>query len=86
VLIDKNYIVAGNLTLHGVAKPVKVPVTIAFLRENDGRFKGDLKINRWDFGINYNGKMNPVEDMVAIQFDLHLREKPATAPAPPAAR
>lgn len=83
---DKNYVVAGDLTLHGVTKPLRVPVTIAFLRENDGRFKGDLKINRWDFGINYNGKMNPIEDMVAIQFDLHLREKPATAPVPAAAR
>jgi len=80
---DKNYIIDGNLTLHGVTKAIKVPVTVVFLRENDGRFKGDLKINRWDFGINYNGKMNPVEDMVAISFDMHVREKTdAAKPAP----
>ena len=81
---DKNYIMDGNLTLHGVTKAIKVPVTVVFLRENDGRFKGELKINRWDYGISYAGKMNPVEDMVAIQFDMHLREK--TEPSKPAPR
>jgi len=82
---DKNYIMDGNLTLHGVTKAIKVPVTVVFLRENDGRFKGELKINRWDYGINYAGKLNPVEDMVSIQFDMHLREKPAASeqPKPP---
>jgi polyisoprenoid-binding protein YceI len=83
---EKNYIINGNLTLHGVTKPIKVPVTIVFLRDNDGRFKGELKINRWDFGINYAGKLNPVEDMVAIQFDMHLRDKASVGeqPKPPA--
>ncbi len=84
---EKNYIISGNLTLHGVTKPIKAPVTVVFLRDTDGRFKGELKINRWDFGINYAGKLNPVEDTVSIQFDMHLREKTAgEQPKPPAAR
>ena len=82
---EKNFIVNGDLTLHGVTKPIKAPVAVVFLRDTDGRFKGELKINRWDFGINYAGKLNPVEDMVSIQFDMHLREKAASEqPKPPA--
>ncbi len=80
---DKNYVITGDLTLHGVTKQVKVPVNIVFLRDNDARFKGDLKINRWDYGINYNGKMNPVEDMVTIQYTLHLQDKSTIKPPPP---
>jgi polyisoprenoid-binding protein YceI len=76
---DKNYVIDGNLTLRGVTKAIKVPVTVVFLRENDARFKAGFKINRWDYGINYAGKMNPVEDMVAIQIDMHLVEKAAPA-------
>jgi hypothetical protein len=48
-----------------------------FLRETDGRFRGDLKLNRKDFGITYNSRMNPIEDIVAVQFDLHLVDKQA---------
>jgi polyisoprenoid-binding protein YceI len=72
---DKNYVITGNLTLHGVTKPIKAPFRVIFLRDSDGRFKGEFKINRWDYGINYAGKMNPVEDMVTIQFDMHLQDK-----------
>jgi polyisoprenoid-binding protein YceI len=71
---DKNYVIDGMLTLHGVSKAIKAPVTVVFLRDNDGRFKGNLQINRRDYGIDYDGKMNPVQDMVAISFDMHLME------------
>ncbi len=76
---DKNYVIDGKLTLHGITKPIKVPVKIIFLRDNDGRFKGEFSINRWDYGISYAGKVNPVEDMVSIQFDMHLQDKSAVA-------
>jgi polyisoprenoid-binding protein YceI len=72
---DKNYVIDGDLTLHGVSKAIKVPAAVVFLRDSDVRFKGELKINRWDYGINYAGKMNPIEDMVPISFDMHLSEK-----------
>ena len=72
---DKNYVIDGTLTLRGVSKAIKVPVIVVFLRDNDGRFKGNLQINRRDYGINYDGKMNPIQDMVAINFDMHLAEK-----------
>jgi polyisoprenoid-binding protein YceI len=72
---DKNLTITGDLTLRGVTKSLSVPVTVVFLREGDGRFKGDFQINRKDFGIKYNSMMNPVEDMVSIQFDFHIQDQ-----------
>jgi polyisoprenoid-binding protein YceI len=72
---DKNLSIAGDLTIRGVTKPVVVPAQIAFFREGDGRFKGTFHINRKDFGVSYNSAMNPIEDMVEVQFDFHLNDK-----------
>ena len=47
-------------------------MTVVFLRDGRGRFKGQFNINRRDFGINYNSTMNPIEDTVAVQLDLNL--------------
>lgn len=69
---DKNVKITGDLTLRGVTKTVGVPVKIIFLRDGDARFKGELEINRKEYGMMYNSRMNPVEDNVAIQFDLHI--------------
>jgi polyisoprenoid-binding protein YceI len=74
---DKNLNVAGELTLRGVTKPIQAPVKVVFLREGDARFKGEFQLNRKDFGMTYNSKMNPIEDMVTVQFDLHLQDKEA---------
>ena len=47
------------------------------MRPDDARFKGDLQINRKDFGVNYDSKMNPIEDMITVQFDFHLVDQQA---------
>jgi polyisoprenoid-binding protein YceI len=91
---DKDLVLTGDLSLRGVTRPIQVPVRLVFLREGDARFKGEFQINRQEYGITYNSKMNPVEDMVAIQFDMHLNDKlvmeerqkqarPPAAPQPP---
>jgi len=72
---DKNFNLTGDLTIRGITKPVQVPVKLVFLREGDARFKGEFQVNRRDFGMNYNSRMNPVEDLVTIQFDMHLVDK-----------
>src|SRR5688572_1911079 len=92
---DTNLTITGDLTLRGITKSLNVPVKVVFLREGDGRFKGDFQINRKDFGMKYNSMMNPVEDMVSIQFDFHIQDRQAmeerqkqrekqTPPKPPA--
>jgi len=72
---DKNFNLTGDLTIRGITKPVQVPVKLVFLREGDARFKGEFQVNRRDFGMNYNSRMNPVEHLVTIQFDMHLVDK-----------
>ena len=47
------YVVRGDLTLHGVKKPVAIP--FQFSQQADkGVFTGQFKVNRKDFGINGN--------------------------------
>ncbi len=72
---DKSLVVAGDLTLRATTKPVNIPVKIVFLRDADARFKGEFQINRKDFGMTYNVRMNPIEDMVNVQFDMHVSDK-----------
>src|SRR5262245_3691440 len=72
---DKSLTLVGDLTLRGVTKSLEIPVKVVFLRDGDARFKGDLQLNRRDFGMTYNSRMNPVEDMVSVQFDMHLFDK-----------
>ena len=74
---DRSLKLSGNLTLRGVTKPLDIPVQIVFLRDGSARFKGNVQFNRKDFGMTYNSRMNPIEDMVAVQFDMHLLDKAA---------
>jgi polyisoprenoid-binding protein YceI len=72
-----NLLITGDLTIRGTTKPVQVPTRVVFLREADGRFKGEFKINRKDFGINYDSRMNPIENEVLVQFDFHVQDQQA---------
>jgi len=72
---DKNLTLTGDITLRGITKPVEIPVKLVFLREGDARFRGEVQLNRRDFGMTYNSRMNPIEDMVTVQFDMHLQDK-----------
>jgi polyisoprenoid-binding protein YceI len=75
---DKNISIAGDMTIRGVTKPVVIPLQVVFLAENngrwDGRFKGTFNVSRKEYGVSFNSPMNPIEDMVAVQFDFHVRE------------
>ena len=94
---DKNLLVTGEMTIRGKTKSLDVPVRIVFLREGDARFKSEFQINRQDFGVSYNSRMNAIEDLVTIQLDFHLldqqvqqqrqqqrqQQQPPPPPAPP---
>ena len=71
----QNLKITGDLTIRGVTKTVEVPVRIVFLRDGRGRFKGEFQINRHDFKVSYDSRMNHIEDMVTVQFDLNLMDK-----------
>ena len=80
--------VEGNLTLHGVTKPVVFDVDVTPEITNRGQtHKGvsaSTKINRKDFGLNWNQSLETggvlVGDEVNIQVDMELRKvNPAPA-------
>jgi polyisoprenoid-binding protein YceI len=63
-----HYLVKGDLFLHGVTKPVELPVTLA-----GGRYTGAVKIKQTEFGITpvrIAGGTVRVKDVVEISFDI----------------
>ena len=80
--------VEGNLTLHGVTKPVVFDVDVTPEVTNRGQtHKGvtaSTKINRKDYGLNWNQTLEAggvlVGDEVNIQVDMELKKvNPAPA-------
>lgn len=62
------YVVRGDLTLHGVKKPVIIPFQFSQQGEK-GVFTGQFKVNRKDFGINGNA----LGFTVGEELDVTLR-------------
>jgi len=61
--------VAGDLPIRGVSRPVEVPVTVT-VSASSVRVVGALTLNRRDFGITYQSRLNPVGDEVRVSFEL----------------
>jgi polyisoprenoid-binding protein YceI len=62
----------GQLTLHGVTKPVEVPVTIAV---KDGQAIGDgkLRFKTSDFGVKpYSTGLGSIKNRDEVELALHL--------------
>ena len=62
-------VVSGTLTIRGVTRPVTVPVAVA-VADRTIRVTGELTLNRVDFGIAYQSRLNPIRDEVKVWFDL----------------
>jgi polyisoprenoid-binding protein YceI len=63
------WLVAGDLTIRGVTRPVAVVTRV----EPDGpgvRVTGELTVSRRAFGIAYDSVLNPVRDPVRVTFEL----------------
>jgi polyisoprenoid-binding protein YceI len=79
-------LVMGDLTLHGVTKPVTLEVEgpSAEIKDPFGNFKvgasATTKINRKDFGLTWNKALDGggvmVGDEVTINIDVELARKP----------
>ncbi len=72
---EKKYNVIGDLTLRGLTKQIEVPLTMAFYENGRGRFRGAFEINRKEYGISYDSKMNSIEDIVQVQVDINVIDK-----------
>ena len=86
----QNYQVTGNLTLHGVTKPVTFDVTYRGQRTIMGALTGltaKAKVNRHDFGLGQGmavqfaaSEMATIEiDLEAVQMSAQAREAVAIA-------
>lgn len=68
---SRDYIVTGNLTLHGKTHPITLHVVSA-----DGHYRGNATIKQSDFGItpiHIGGGAIRVKDEVKIEFDIVLQ-------------
>jgi polyisoprenoid-binding protein YceI len=74
---DKTYTITGDLSFHGVTKQIDVQISQVFYENNRGRFRATFPINRKEFGVTYDSKMNPIEDVVQVQVDINVLGKEA---------
>jgi len=64
----KRYLVRGNLTLHGVTRPIELPVSFA-----EERYAGKVTLKQTDFGITpvkIAGGAEKVKDAIEIEFEI----------------
>ena len=80
----QDYQVTGNLTLHGVTKPVTFDVTYRGQRTIMGALTGltaKAKINRHDFGLGRGMAVQfAASDMASIEIDLEAVQTSTQAP------
>ena len=73
--------VSGNLTIHGVTRPLTFPVVLS-----NGRYRGETRIRQREFGITpirIAGGAVSVKDELKVEFDIapaeeHGQKKPRT--------
>jgi polyisoprenoid-binding protein YceI len=75
------YNIVGDLTLRGITKEIAVPAEMVFYEGTRGRFRGTFQINRKEYGISFDSKMNSIQDMVQVQFDINVLDKAAAEKA-----
>jgi polyisoprenoid-binding protein YceI len=61
--------VQGDLQIRGVTQRVAMPVTVA-QQEDKIVGQGSIRLNRREFGVNYNAFFNPVRDAVDVMFTI----------------
>ncbi len=74
---DDRFVVAGNLSMHGVTKPVVIPMTFlgsALDPWGSERiaFEGELAINRKDYGLNWNAALEAGGFLVGDEVKISL--------------
>jgi polyisoprenoid-binding protein YceI len=76
--------VAGNLTMAGVTKPVTLDVTVNGFMPGLAGFEAKTKVNRQDFGINWNRTLDAggvvLGDDVDITITVEAKAPPKDAP------
>jgi polyisoprenoid-binding protein YceI len=84
-----NLEVTGNLTMHGVTKPVTIPVsllgTVKTPKGEKAGFETNFKLDRKEYGINWNNVLDsgPVlGDDVKVNIEIEANRQEAAAKKP----
>lgn len=76
--------VAGNLTMHGVTKPVTLDVTVngvaPFMGAKRAGFEAKTKLNRKDFGIIWNKVLDAGSSLLGDEVEITLLIEAGTPP------
>ena len=70
---DGKIVVVGDLTMRGVTKQIEVQLTQVFYENNRGRYRTSFEVNRKEYGIVYNSRLNPIQDIVKVQVDINVQ-------------
>lgn len=73
-ILDKQFSVLGELTMHGIKKAISFPFQFK-KTENGGLFEAQFKVNRKDFGINGNAFEFMVGDLYKIDLLIPVNQK-----------
>jgi polyisoprenoid-binding protein YceI len=87
------FLAHGTFTMRGVSKEIELPFTLNGVRRNPANGSttlgatARLRLNRRDYGINFNRGDNPdfLGDMIDIELDLVTRAAGGQPPPPPQA-
>ncbi len=78
---DNNFIVAGELTIRDVTRPVSVPLELLGLETDPSGalragLEGTRRIDRKDWGVSWNTPLDSggvlVSDKITLEFELSL--------------
>jgi polyisoprenoid-binding protein YceI len=69
--------IEGDLTIRGTTKRITVPANVVFYEEGVGRFRGEFALNRKDFNVSFDSRVNPIKDQVTVQWDIAVQDPAA---------
>ncbi len=84
-LSDTTFEGEGTITLHGVTKSAKFPVRILLNEGGILRFRGQVEINRKEYGVSYDKGPNKIEDVATVTYEFNLRKPGQGKGGPPPA-
>lgn len=69
---DGSLLITGDLTIRGTTKRITIPAKLNFFdpQNNIGRVTGQFVIDRTQYGVNFTSAANPIQNEVAVQFDV----------------
>ncbi|MCB1308874.1 MAG: YceI family protein [Leptospiraceae bacterium] len=66
-------IVSGSLTIRDVTRPVEMEFKKS-VTGNQAVLNGRMLLNRTDYGIDYNSRLNPIEEEVVLEMKIVLKK------------